>query len=381
MLRGTMKPLHFVTALILFSIGLIASGAASVSAAGAGLNQPTSSCSSARASVTFSWRPVPGSSQQWLDVSTIDNGFAAGSFDSEGPMNGSTTSFVWDGLKSGQRHYWRVNSNTPDGWQPSETGSFTPCAATAAGVNFVFGTNVSAADQASVRDAIKNATEYGKEVLSYEPATYTVHAFQDSGEMAETYARWIEDPSPDTIQRVKRLFGANTAGVVSFGDGMFIPTWVSSWTRSSTFRYLVIGHEYFHVVQGALKATPERRGTPLWLSEGSAELFGVYAYNRKTGVQFTTVRNAYIRQVDGVAESLVNLEAGGRFSATADDSYPLAMLAVEYLIKDRGWKGMVDYFKAIGDKVEWHQAFTQSFGVAYDSFAGSFESYRQNGYK
>jgi len=93
------------------------------------------------------------------------------------------------------------------------------------------------------------------------------------------------------------------------------------------------------------------------------------------------VRNAYIRDVDGVAESLVNLEAGGRFGATADESYPLAMLAVEYLIKDRGWQGVVDYYKAIGANVEWHQAFTQSFGVAYDSFAGAFESYRQNGYK
>jgi hypothetical protein len=57
------------------------------------------------------------------------------------------------------------------------------------------------------------------------------------------------------------------------------------------------------------------------------------------------------------------------------------MLAVEYLIKDRGWQGVVDYFKAIGAKTEWHQAFTQSFGVAYDSFAGAFEAYRQNGYK
>jgi hypothetical protein len=36
-----MKPLHFVTALILLTLGLIASGAATVSAAGAGLNQPT----------------------------------------------------------------------------------------------------------------------------------------------------------------------------------------------------------------------------------------------------------------------------------------------------------------------------------------------------
>jgi hypothetical protein len=375
-----MKPLHLVTALLLCTIGIFAS-AVSVSAAGAGLNQPTSSCSSARASVTFTWRPVPGSSQQWIDLSTQDNGFAAGTFISEGPFNGSTTSYVWDGIRAGQRHFWRVNSNTAEGWQPSDTGSFTPCPATAQGITYIFGTNVSQADQASVRDAIKNATDYGKEVVGYEPPTYTVHAFHDQGEMAETYARWIEDPSPGTIERVRRMFGPNIGGVVSFGDGMFIPTWVASWTRSSTFRYLVVAHEYMHVMQGSLRATPERRGTPLWLSEGSAEYFGVLAFSRKTGREYSSLRDAYIREVDGVRESLVNLEAGGRFSQIANDSYPLAMLAFEYLIRDRGWKALVDYYRAIGANVQWQQAFTNSFGVAYDSFAGSFEAYRQNGYR
>jgi hypothetical protein len=377
-----MKPLHRLTAILLVTIGIVtAGGAASVNAAGAGLIQPTASCSASRASVTFTWRPLPGSSQQWLDVSTKDNGFARGTYESEGPMNGSTTSFVWDGLKTSETIYWRINSNTADGWQPSDTDTYTPCGAAAAGLKYVFGTNVSSADQTSVRDAIKVATEYGKEVINFEPSTYTVHAYQDLGEMAEALARWSEDPSPQTIERLKQLYARNVAGVVSFGDGMFIPTWTSSWTGSTTYRYLVIAHEYFHVVQGALRATPERRGTPLWLSEGSAELFGVNVYTRKTGRSFSDIRNVYIREVAGFTESLVNLEAGGRFGATANDSYPLAMLAVEFLLKDRGWKGIYDYYKAIGANVEWHRAFSDSFGVAYDSFATSFENYRQNGYK
>jgi hypothetical protein len=377
-----MKSLHRFTAILVLTVGLItASTASGVSAAGAGLNQPTASCAATRASVTFTWRPVPGSSQQWLDVSTKDNGFSAGTFDSEGPMKGSTTSYVWDGLTAGEKVFWRINSNTADGWQPSETGTFIPCGAAASGVTYVFGTNVSQAEQASVRDAIKVSTDYGKEVLNFEPSTYTVHAFQDLGEFAEAMARWSEDPSPQTIERLKNVYARNVAGVVSFGDGLFIPTWVGSWTGSATYRYLVVGHEYFHIVQGALKATPERRGTPLWLSEGSAELFGMNVYVKKTGRSYSELRNVYIRDVADFTESLVNLEAGGRFSATANDSYPLAMLAVEYLIKDRGWQGLVDYFKAIGAKTVGHRAFSDSFGVPYDSFAGAFEAYRQNGYR
>jgi hypothetical protein len=57
------------------------------------------------------------------------------------------------------------------------------------------------------------------------------------------------------------------------------------------------------------------------------------------------------------------------------------MLAFEYLIKDSGWKGFVDYYKAIGANVQWQKAFTDSFGVSYDGFAGAFENYRRNGYK
>lgn len=366
--------------LTLLAICLIA-GVSTASAAAASLNQPTASCSSARASVTFTWRPAPGSSQQWLDLSTANNGFAPGSFLSEGPFNGSTTSYVWDGIRSGQLHFWRINSQTDNGWEPSETGSFTPCAATASGVNYVFGTNVTQGDQAAVREAIKLSTDYGKELLGYEPSTYTVHAFQDVGEMADAYARWIEDPSPDTVARARRIFGPSLAGVVSFGDGMFIPTWNAAWTRSTTYRYLVIAHEYMHVIQGALRETADRRGTPLWLSEGSAEYFGVLAYCRKTGASYDTIRNNYIREVSGFTESLVALESGGRFSQTAADSYPLAMLAFEFLIKDKGWKGLTDYYRAIGRGEDWQRAFTQSFGTPYESFAGAFEGYRRNSYR
>jgi hypothetical protein len=380
-----MKPLHRATAILLLAIGLFAAtGGAGANAAGAGLTQPTASCSAGRASVTFAWRPLPGSSQQWLDVGNRDNGFARGTFESQGPMDGSTTSYVWDGLKSGERIYWRVNSLTADGWLPSDTGSYTPCAATAAGVNYVFGTNVSSADQAAVRDAIKNASDYGKEVLGFEPSTYTVHAYQDVGELADALARWAEDPSPATIDAIKQRYSDSRIvilGSVIAGDGMFITTWTDAWTRSRTYRHLVISHEYFHIVQAALMGGTNRRGTPLWLSEGSAELFGMQAYARKTGAEYSGLRSAYIRELNSVTESLIALEAGGRFRETANDSYPLAMLAVEFLIKDRGWQGMVDYFKAIGARVEWHKAFSDSFGVAYDSFASAFENYRQNGYR
>jgi hypothetical protein len=260
--------------------------------------------------------------------------------------------------------------------------AFVPCEATARGVVYKFGTNVTQADQAIVRDLIRISTRMSQRLLGFVAPNYTVHGYQELGEIATAYAYWVEDPAPDTIEAARRLFGRGSlVGLVSNGDGMFIPTFTPAWVRSPSSRYLVLGHEYMHIVQAALRETAERRGTPLWLSEGAAELFGVLVYCERTGAEFSSVRSAYIRSVDEVRESLAGLETGGRFSQVADDSYPLAMLAFEFLIRDRGWQGYVDYYRAIGANVQWHRAFTQAFGVPYDSFAGAFEAYRRNGYR
>jgi hypothetical protein len=91
------------------------------------LGQPTEACGEEPGTVaeTFRWSAsAPLGSVQWLDLSLVDNAFAPGSFLSAGPLDPAATSFTWRGLRSGLSHYWRVNTLTPTGWQPSSTGSF-----------------------------------------------------------------------------------------------------------------------------------------------------------------------------------------------------------------------------------------------------------------
>jgi len=74
--------------------------------------------------VSFQWTPS-GRGPQWLDLSLSDNGFAAGTFATAGPLAATAGSFIWDGLLPGRTHFLRVNTLGPSGWEPSETLAFT----------------------------------------------------------------------------------------------------------------------------------------------------------------------------------------------------------------------------------------------------------------
>lgn len=78
------------------------------------------------ATVDFHWAPTTTAGIQWLDLSINGASFAAGTFDTSGPLFRSVSSYLWTGLKAGAVYYFRVNSFalSPFGWLPSETAGF-----------------------------------------------------------------------------------------------------------------------------------------------------------------------------------------------------------------------------------------------------------------
>ena len=75
-----------------------------------------------RIRVVFRWLPSlhGGARAQWLDLSLADNGFAAGSFVSHGPLAPWEADLELDGLAAAKPHFWRVNTLIDGGWQRSE---------------------------------------------------------------------------------------------------------------------------------------------------------------------------------------------------------------------------------------------------------------------
>jgi lipoprotein-anchoring transpeptidase ErfK/SrfK len=80
------------------------------------------------ATVQFRWAPSSLSAKsQYLDISTLDNGFAAGTFYSAGPFSPDASTYSWAGIAGTQQNYYRINTLTDKGWQTSKTAALTPC--------------------------------------------------------------------------------------------------------------------------------------------------------------------------------------------------------------------------------------------------------------
>lgn len=78
--------------------------------------------------VTFAWPETPGALQTWVDLSLFHNGFLPDTFLGVGRVVFPGSTFTWDGILPGVRHFYRVNVFYPDGWATVASGSFTTMA-------------------------------------------------------------------------------------------------------------------------------------------------------------------------------------------------------------------------------------------------------------
>lgn len=78
-----------------------------------------------KAAVHLHWTPSakPGGEQRVV-VTIFPDGFERGAFEASSPLRSNQTSLVWEKLKGQAIHRWKVLTLQPEGWVPSETGSF-----------------------------------------------------------------------------------------------------------------------------------------------------------------------------------------------------------------------------------------------------------------
>ena len=138
-------------------------------------------------------------------------------------------------------------------------------------------------------------------------------------------------------------------------------------------------HEYFHVLQRQLAAS----GVPsaYWLVEGSA-VYADYVYSpsrpgrrdflndRYTPYRDLAVRGARDSEfLDNLSAELARFEDPSAFH-DSHESYPLSFISVAFLVEEHAKEEdlFVNYWKLLGKRSTWQQAFEEAFGIPVDDF-------------
>lgn len=78
------------------------------------------------AAADLSWSPAATSgSGQMVELTTVQNGFTTGKYESSPPLPATDTSYTWPSVNPLGVHTWRVVTQHGSEWAPSPTNQFT----------------------------------------------------------------------------------------------------------------------------------------------------------------------------------------------------------------------------------------------------------------
>lgn len=161
------------------------------------------------------------------------------------------------------------------------------------------------------------------------------------------------------------------------GRGIEVYAGSPSWREAPPLiRIETLVHELMHVYQNALEASAATL-VPLWFDEGTAEALGYLAITRLGVVDQDDIYalNEYLLTRYPVSGSLASLEPYDSMSA---DSYPLAYIAVQYLLGRGGMSvsALAQVYDAIGTGQSFSNAFVSVFGQSLEEFYVEFDAWR-----
>ncbi len=161
-----------------------------------------------------------------------------------------------------------------------------------------------------------------------------------------------------------------------------------------------IAHEYFHVLQGQLASGlaqlqtgeiawgfPHERG-PTWLVEGLAS-YADFAYTPSRPGRRPFLEDRYTPHHDlawqrakesdvlsDLSMELTRIEDAFAFRGCSGQwhSYALSFIAATFLVEEQAEEegSYLNYWKLLGERSTWKQAFEEAFGISADDFYAAF---------
>lgn len=248
-----------------------------------------------------------------------------------------------------------------------------------AAATYVFGPEVTPAQQTAVRDALDLAARYYRTALGREVPSFNAWAHNDLEAIARVFAETSGEVSSLEQSRVLWANLVAHAGTRGLWVG---PLWFSSTGWNATkilakeeFMLLLYAIAGPNSLNSGLDNVP--RAGPRWLSEGTGELSAHLAVASAGLTSMSGVRADWTQRAKSSPVTLERLAIlRGQFEA-GSNAWGIMPLAVERLVGEGGTAKVLAYFDAIGRGEAWEAAFAGAFGKSVDVFYAEFEAYRR----
>lgn len=245
---------------------------------------------------------------------------------------------------------------------------------------YVFGTEVTATQQALVRRGLDAGARYYRAALGRELPSFGVWAYADLEAMIRAYA----ESKPTTLEDARTLWQGGQVGHAVTRKVWLGPGWFGG-GRLAVSALKIAAHEAFHLLQyeivgerplgvSGLDEIPP--AGPWWLAEGTAEYFAYLAVAEDGAVRFADVRAQWVQSTKTSGATLRAL-ATLRGQRENPAPYDIYALATELLLRNRDTKVVFSYYEAIARGTPWPDAFTAIFGRTFDAFVDEFEAFRR----
>jgi hypothetical protein len=284
-----------------------------------------------------------------------------------------------EGVRQASEARCEVRQSPPPPPPPPQPPPTPPPTTPGAAATYAFGPEVTATQQAVVRNAFDLAARYFRSTLGRELPPVSVWAHTDAEAMVRTFAQTRPNT---TLDQARDLWIGR--GQVMHAENRRIwigPLWFATPSADGAkivakeaFMVLLYAAAGENSLNSGLDDIP--RAGPRWVSEGTGELAGHLAVAAAGLMDMPSVR---ARWAGAAAASATPLRAlavlRGQYETA--NAFAIFAFAADRLVGDAGVTKLLTYFDAIGRGVSWPEAFTATFGKSVDAYYAEFEANRR----
>jgi hypothetical protein len=238
-----------------------------------------------------------------------------------------------------------------------------------------------------VRDLKLPAVD-GSVTLYFSQVSYEAGVVAESERDLERLRKQL-GPRANKLSEEEFVFAARRSAVSSVAVGMYRKVLVNEW-RVGKFPWSewvrVLAHELTHTVQrelvdGRLTVSDQwlREGFAEWVGYEVVETFGVenFAKSRERALDHIATARSY--QTFPSLSQLARYSEWVTWSRTLGQpaTYGQALIAVNFLIEQKGLRAVVEYFRLFGELNNRERNFTTAFGEPMSAFEEKFSKHLQ----